>query len=75
MIISFITLAAIVGAPPVEIKPGTILQFADAQQARCMLCARDDYIARVGERLPGLLADLDRIGGGSPFWQMPAPAQ
>jgi hypothetical protein len=33
---------------------------------------KDDYIRRVQERLPGLLADLDRLGGGSPFWRMPA---
>jgi hypothetical protein len=31
-----------------------------------------DYVRRVQERMPGLLADLDRLGGGSPFWQMPA---
>ena len=36
---------------------------------------KDDYIRRVEERLPGLLGDLDRLGGGSPFWQMPAPAE
>jgi len=34
-----------------------------------------DHIGRVGERIPGLLADLDRLGGGSRFWQMPAPAE
>jgi hypothetical protein len=33
-----------------------------------------DYVQRIQERLPGLLADLDRLGGGAPFWQMPAPA-
>jgi hypothetical protein len=33
----------------------------------------EDYVRRVQERLPGLLADLDRLGGGSPFWRMPAP--
>ncbi len=35
----------------------------------------EDYVQRVPERIPGLLADLDRLGGGSPFWQMPAPAE
>jgi hypothetical protein len=35
---------------------------------------KDDYVARIQERLPGLLADLERLGGGSPFWQMPAAA-
>lgn len=35
---------------------------------------KDDWVRRVQERMPGLLQDLDRLGGGSPFWQMPAPA-
>jgi hypothetical protein len=35
---------------------------------------KEDYVRRVQERMPGLLQDLDRLGGGSPFWQMPAPA-
>jgi hypothetical protein len=34
-----------------------------------------EYLRRVQEWLPGLLADLDRLGGGSSFWQMPAPAE
>jgi hypothetical protein len=35
----------------------------------------DDYVRRIEERLPGLIGDLDRLGGGSPFWKMPAPDQ
>jgi hypothetical protein len=31
-----------------------------------------EYLKRVQEWLPLLLADLDRLGGGSTFWQMPA---
>ena len=34
---------------------------------------REDFVRRVQERVPALLADLDRLGGGSPFWQMPPP--
>jgi hypothetical protein len=34
-----------------------------------------EYLRRVPEWLPGLLADLDRLGGGSSFWQMPAHAE
>jgi hypothetical protein len=34
-----------------------------------------EYLSRLQELLPGLLADLDRLGGGSSFWQMPPPAQ
>ncbi len=30
-----------------------------------------DYIARLPERIPDFVGELDRMGG-SPFWQMPA---
>lgn len=40
-------LASIVGAPPVEIKPGTILSFADSDEAQRILCTRDDFISRL----------------------------
>jgi hypothetical protein len=32
---------------------------------------QEDFVRRVQERIPPLLAALDRLGGGSPFWQMP----
>jgi hypothetical protein len=35
---------------------------------------KKDYVRRIEERMPGLLQDLDRLGGGSAFWQMPPPA-
>ena len=35
----------------------------------------ENYVRRIEERIPGLLADLDRLGGGSPFWQLPPPAE
>jgi hypothetical protein len=34
---------------------------------------KEDYVRRVQERIPALLAALDRLGGGSSFWQMPPP--
>jgi hypothetical protein len=33
-----------------------------------------DYVRQIGERIPGLLEALDRLGGGSPFWQLPPAA-
>jgi len=34
-----------------------------------------DYVRRLGERIPGLLAALDQLGGGSTFWQLPPTAE
>jgi len=31
------------------------------------------YVGKIQERLPEMLAALDRMGGGSPFWSLPAP--
>jgi hypothetical protein len=32
------------------------------------------YVGKIQERLPEMLAALDRMGGGSSFWRMPAPS-
>ena len=34
---------------------------------------KEDYVRRVEERLPALLAALDRLGGGSSVCRMPPP--
>ena len=34
---------------------------------------KEDYVRRVQERVPAFFAALDRLGGGSSFWQMPPP--